>query len=53
MKAKQIWVKKLKRYGQVAALGMTALLFAVNEFWAPCVTLVITASLKFSFYSEP
>lgn len=35
MKAKQIWVKKLKRYGQVAALGMTALLFAVNEFWAP------------------
>ena len=47
MKAKQIWVKKLKRYGPVAALGTTALLFAVNDFWAPCVTLIVTPYLRF------
>ena len=46
MKVK-IWVKKLKRYGQVAALGTTVLLFAVNEFWATCVTLVVTPSMRF------
>lgn len=45
--------QKIQGVWQVAALGTTALLFAVNEFWAPCVTLVVTPSLRFSFYSEP
>lgn len=34
-----------------AALGVTALLFAVHDPWAPCVvTLDVTPSVRFSFF---